>query len=395
MIPIRSPRKQLVGEQSVDGVTCTTDIHRRSILIGNTVYWSAMYTTTQSVFVRFMPSSNLSKARKILWLQIPYMSFTYFMWCVFGFVLYAYYHECDPFITRRIARTDTLLVLYVNDVGSHIPGFLGFFMAGLYICAFRALVPDCVATLGLFSGSMSSVSSSLNSLATISNEHLISKLRIEYGFLKSGGIWLVRSLAIILGLVVLPIAALVAPLVANTLKGRISIANIFACPTYGVFLLGFFNPRANSRGAICGLTAGELDRRGSRLSFNYGTGILLGFYFISTHYLFYAGNSRPTGTSVAGCPKYYCERVGLQQNDTGCIQENYTLINPATKPPPTSATKQAFRTGKFMFAWSYQLAGIAAAVFTFVVGSLVSECSPGTKRREDINDFLAPFLNHT
>ena len=64
-------------------------------------------------------------------------------------VVYAVYAECDPIITKQVKKKDQLLPLLVLHVAGDIPGLPGLFMAGI------------------FSGSLSSISSGLNSLAAI------------------------------------------------------------------------------------------------------------------------------------------------------------------------------------------------------------------------------------
>ena len=66
-----------------------------------------------------------------------------------GMVIYAVYAECDPILTKQVKKQDQLLPLLVLHVAGDIPGLPGLFMAGI------------------FSGSLSSISSGLNSLAAI------------------------------------------------------------------------------------------------------------------------------------------------------------------------------------------------------------------------------------
>ena len=72
-------------------------------------------------------------------------------------VLYAVYAECDPITTKQVRTKDQVLPLLVLHVAGDIPGLPGLFMAGV------------------FSGSLSSISSGLNSLAAIALRDFIPK----------------------------------------------------------------------------------------------------------------------------------------------------------------------------------------------------------------------------
>ncbi|KAI1297140.1 Sodium-coupled monocarboxylate transporter 2 [Halotydeus destructor] len=326
-----------------------------TILIGNVIYWTSTYTTSQTAFLRYEPSSTLNKARKVMWLQVPYMTMAYFLWCFFGFVLYAYYSKCDPFITERISKSEGFIPLFVSDIGGSLPGFLGFFM------------------VGLFSGSMSSISSSLNSLATISNEHFMKNVvRAKFSTEQLNTLY-IRGVAVLLGILSLIIAALTGSQVSDSLKVRVSIANVFNCPAFGVYLLGLLNPRSNEKGALSGLCFGTM----------------LGLYLVGTHYAFFAGESLPLGISVEGCPKFYCDRVGNRLNDTNCLTHNYTAVQPPLPPVPTSSP---FEDYTFLFAWSHPLGGLMTTLATVVVGTVVSEFTESSKSRKSINKYLAWFL---
>ena len=61
-------------------------------------------------------------------------------------MIYAHYVNCDPIKSGLVSTKDQLLPLFVMDLMSDLPGFPGFFVAGV------------------FSGALSTVSGGLNSL---------------------------------------------------------------------------------------------------------------------------------------------------------------------------------------------------------------------------------------
>lgn len=44
--------------------------------------------------------------------------------------MYSRYHNCDPFLQKRITSPDMLMPLYVMDTMSNLPGLPGLFVAG-------------------------------------------------------------------------------------------------------------------------------------------------------------------------------------------------------------------------------------------------------------------------
>ena len=83
------------------------------------------------------------------------------MWLMVGWlgmVMYSVYADCDPITAGQVRKKDQMLPLHVLHVAGDIPGLPGLFMAGV------------------FSGSLSTISSGLNSLAAISLQFLPGRL---------------------------------------------------------------------------------------------------------------------------------------------------------------------------------------------------------------------------
>lgn len=49
--------------------------------------------------------------------------------CANGLIMYAYYHDCDPFEARVVANHEKLIPRFVEEVAGHIPGMAGIFAA--------------------------------------------------------------------------------------------------------------------------------------------------------------------------------------------------------------------------------------------------------------------------
>ena len=78
-----------------------------------------------------------------------------------GMVMYKVYHDCDPITAKQVRTRDQMLPLHVLHVAGDYPGIPGLFMAGV------------------FSGSLSSISSGLNSFAAVALRDFVSAERLN------------------------------------------------------------------------------------------------------------------------------------------------------------------------------------------------------------------------
>jgi sodium-coupled monocarboxylate transporter 8/12 len=154
---------------------------------------------------------------------------------VIGIILYAYYADCDPYTAKYVTDIDQIFPYFVMEVLSEKKGLPGVFLA-------------CV-----FSGSLSTVSSGLNSLAAVIIEDIYKSLLgrslsdERQGFAS-------KIFSIILGAVVILLTYVVSYL-GSILNAALSLLGVLSGPIMGVFFLGFFVPQANSRGGFIGFLA--------------------------------------------------------------------------------------------------------------------------------------------
>ena len=100
----------------------------------------------QAQVQRLLSTKNLKSAQMSLWIQWPILMTLSLSTCYAGLTMYAYYKGCDPLKLKRIEKGDQLLPLFVMDTMGNYPGLSGLFISGI------------------FSGSLSTVSSAINSL---------------------------------------------------------------------------------------------------------------------------------------------------------------------------------------------------------------------------------------
>lgn len=156
--------------------------------------------------------------------------------CLIGIIIYAYYAGCDPYTAKSISAIDQIFPYFVMEVLSSTPGLPGIFLA-------------CI-----FSGSLSTISSGLNSLAAVFIEDVYKGLLRrnlddeQQGFIS-------KILSIILGIVVMLLTYVVSHM-GPILNSSTSLFGALQGPIMGVFFLGFFFPRANRRGGLIGFISG-------------------------------------------------------------------------------------------------------------------------------------------
>lgn len=154
---------------------------------------------------------------------------------VIGIILYAYYANCDPYTAKYVADIDQIYPYFVMEVLSDKKGLPGIFLA-------------CV-----FSGSLSTISSGLNSLAAVVIEDVYKGLMKKSLSDERQG-FVSKIFSIVLGAIVVLLTYVVSYL-GSILNAALSLFGVLSGPIMGAFFLGFFFPQANSRGGFIGFLA--------------------------------------------------------------------------------------------------------------------------------------------
>ncbi|CAF1046570.1 unnamed protein product [Adineta ricciae] len=207
-----------------------------SLSIGGTFNGLCAYSFSQTLVQRYMSVRTTQGAKQALFINIICVVFIILSCCFLGIIIYSYYADCDPFTAKYISTIDQIFPYFVMDVLSYIRGLPGIFLA-------------CT-----FSGSLSTISSGLNSLAAVIIEDIYKglmngKLTDErQGFVS-------KIFSIILGIVVM-LLTYIASHLGPIFIATISLLGALHGPIMGVFLLGFFFPRANRRGGLIGFISG-------------------------------------------------------------------------------------------------------------------------------------------
>ncbi|KAL1417507.1 hypothetical protein MTO96_000604 [Rhipicephalus appendiculatus] len=194
------------------------------LIIGAWFANSASYTTNQMMVLRYLTVKTLTRAKIVVWLNLPYLCSILLLSCLSGLMIYARYATCDPLLTKRIDTTDQLLPYFVMDALADTTGVAGVFVTGIFMA------------------SLSSVSSGINALATVFYVDVIAILRP--GIKESTGSYIMVALGVFFGMLSIALVA-VAEQLGDVLAGAmlglltslgislwISIGSLINSPTY-------------------------------------------------------------------------------------------------------------------------------------------------------------------
>ncbi|XP_037369683.1 sodium-coupled monocarboxylate transporter 1 [Talpa occidentalis] len=206
-----------------------------TIIIGGTFTWTSIYGVNQSQVQRYISCKSRFQAKMSLYINLLGL-WAILVCSVFsGLALYSRYHDCDPWTANKVSAPDQLMPYFVLDILRDFPGLPGLFVA----CA--------------YSGTLSTVSSSINALAAVTVEDLV---KPYFRSLSEKSLsWISQGLSVLYGALCIGMAAL-ASLMGALLQAALSIFGMVGGPLMGLFSLGILVPFANSIGAIVGLMTG-------------------------------------------------------------------------------------------------------------------------------------------
>nr|XP_004650273.1 sodium-coupled monocarboxylate transporter 1 [Jaculus jaculus] len=206
-----------------------------TIILGGTFTWTTIYGVNQSQVQRYISCKSRFHAKLSLYINLLglWVILTCSVFC--GLALYSRYHDCDPWTSKKVSEADQLMPYLVLDILQDYPGVPGLFVA----CA--------------YSGTLSTVSSSINALAAVTVEDLI---KPYFKSLSEKSLsWISQGMSVLYGALCIGMAAL-ASLMGALLQAALSIFGMVGGPLMGLFSLGILVPFANSKGALVGLLAG-------------------------------------------------------------------------------------------------------------------------------------------
>ncbi|XP_028653039.2 solute carrier family 5 member 6a [Erpetoichthys calabaricus] len=309
-----------------------------TLAFGGIFMMLALYGVNQAQVQRYLSSKTEKEAIKSCYLVFPCQQIVLALGCVMGLVMYAQYRENSPLASGYVKMPDQMVLYFVMDVLQDLPGLPGLFVA-------------C-----LFSGSLSTISSAFNSLATVTMEDLIKPYFPSMTEKKATV--LSKLLALGYGIVCLGMAY-IASQMGSVLQAALSIFGMVGGPLLGVFCLGIFFPCANSVGALSGLLAGLV------MAFWIGIGS-----FVSK--------------SSSSVPSV---------NTTAFPQTGNVTMTAMTTLLTTAATKPRLSGLNKFYALSYMWYSAHNSTTVVIVGLLVSLFTGPTEGKDVNPDTIFPILS--
>ncbi|XP_058122991.1 sodium-coupled monocarboxylate transporter 1 [Anopheles ziemanni] len=203
-----------------------------SVIIGGFFYWTSLFCTNQASVQKCMSLKSLKTAKRALYFSLLGLIAVFLMNFYTGLMTFAHYSDCDPLAAGQITAKDQLLPYYVMDVFGHIK-----FMTGIFVA-------------GIFAASLGTVAAALNSLAAVTSEDLL-VTGMEVKIPEGKGALYAKWMSLGFGLVSFGLVFVVERL-GGILQATLTLNGLIGGVTLGLFSLGIFFRRANSKGAMFG-----------------------------------------------------------------------------------------------------------------------------------------------
>jgi len=264
-----------------------------------------------------------------------------------GAVLYRFYACCDPLKAGWVESSDQLVPYLAIEQFQDYPGVAGLYIAGAYC------------------GCLSTVSSCINSMATVivtdfiaPNEFSIER-HLNFKLTERVYLFLSKLLSVALGLTCIGFAYLAANL-GGILQAAFSISNVIGGAHFAVFILAFVNPYANRWGAHVGFLTG----------------------LAASAWLYIGAKD-----SDYPVPSRFTKKLNIET--VGCLSVNSSQWCDADSEVDLEDTPAIHN----MYWLSYMLLGTVGFVTCFVTGSLVSVLTGGQDPRKLPRYVLLPVID--
>ncbi|XP_043931973.1 sodium-coupled monocarboxylate transporter 1-like [Protopterus annectens] len=208
-----------------------------SVVVRGSFMWTAVYSANQSQVQRYIACKSQNEAKLSLYYNMFGLVLTVSLAMLTGLTMYSFYHDCDPLRAKRVGAADQLLPYLVMDILGDYPGLPGLFVAAAY------------------SGTLSTVSSSINALTAVTLEDCIKPCLSSTSISERKLSWISKVLSIVYGAICIGMAGL-SSLMGSILQAALSLLGMIGGPFLGLFSLGMFLPWSNATGALTGFLGG-------------------------------------------------------------------------------------------------------------------------------------------
>uniref|UniRef100_H3AVC3 Solute carrier family 5 member 8 n=1 Tax=Latimeria chalumnae TaxID=7897 RepID=H3AVC3_LATCH len=313
-----------------------------TFIFGGTFTWISIYGVNQSQVQRYLSCKTRLQAKLSLYVNLLGLWIILSSAVFSGLCIYSIYKDCDPWTAGAVSAPDQIVPYLVLDILRDFPGVPGLFVASAY------------------SGTLSTVSSSINALATVTIEDLI-KPHTPASSERTLS-WLSKGMSLLYGILCIGMAALASQM-ESLIQGALSLFGIIGGPLLGLFSLGILFPCANSTGGIVGLLSG--------FAFSLWVGIGAQVYPPLPE------RTLPLSLSIAGC-----------NISTSVMETNWTAVTETMHVTNQSQTDVNNRPelADTLYSLSYLYFSTIGTLTVLAVGLVVSLLTGGKK--QDLNPEL-------
>lgn len=271
-----------------------------------------------------------------------------------GAVLAAAYRSCDPYLNGEIPRRDAIIVHYVANRLAQVPGLRGVFVAGI------------------FSATLSTLSSFANSMAALTIEDLVKPMWNCFGsgpMSQRSSTWLAKIFATSFGVVCVLMAYVIERANSRLLQATTTMFGAIGVPFLASFALGIFTRFTNTLGILAG----------------FAVTLSLGVY-ITISQTFYKLPLEPQ------MPVFYddqCAAVFNMSKPASSLAYQSGLISQAYQDDNNQLVKPniPFKLDQI----SYMTLPVVQFVLMILIASLVSLLTGGLKQEVD-DELLMPMV---
>jgi len=314
-------------------------------MFGAGIMWMSVFGVSQTQVQRYLSLRTVDEAKKACMLTMITMASLIVMVGWLGMVLYTVYADCDPITAGQIKKKDQVLPLLVLHVAGDIPGLPGLFMAGV------------------FSGSLSTISTGLNALAAIAlRDFMPAKMRESMSDKKQA--FLTKIFALFFGALTFAVTFVIRYL-PGMLEAAIVIGGVVNGPIIGIFTAGMLLPWVDSRGALTGFLTSVV----------FTTWVAAGGTIYKRYQPYVSVTSPMLPNSTSGCPADWLESL---EPDI------------SASPQPTQSLPGHLDLYDISYVW-YSCIGSSLVVIV----ALLSSCIISSQDLSQLDEgLLAPVVPH-
>ncbi|CAL1295748.1 unnamed protein product [Larinioides sclopetarius] len=235
--------KTSVEGQRLDILDFSTDFTERytvlNLMVKGIVGSMAFYGTSQVEVQRLLSLSTIKRAQWALCLSALPVSILCLMCNILGLVLFTIFKDCDPMLDKAhtgITKYDQVIPYYIVTRLHSIPGLTGL----------------CIA--GIFSGSLSTISSALNSLSAVTVNDFIKPL-CKTKLNDTRVVYIAKVLSILFGMLCVCFAFAISK-VDSLVAVNNALIGITEGPMLAIYLIGILTRKGSQRCILFGLIVG-------------------------------------------------------------------------------------------------------------------------------------------